>query len=180
MARSGEFRELIAERLARLGAISIRPMFGGAGVFCGDIMFGLVDDDVLYLRVDEGNRDEFLAAGSEPFTYARGGKQRIAMSYYRAPDRLLDDDTELVAWAERALAAALRVSRANPESKGAATAPDVSRANPKSVSRAEPKTKGGPPHVKGGKPHFDRGSAAGAKFDIMHAPRRGGRSPRSR
>src|SRR3990172_800327 len=108
MARSGEFRNLIAERLSALGAVAIRRMFGGAGVYCGDTMFGLVDDDVLYLRVDEGNRDEFLPAGSEPFTYARGGERRIALSYYRAPDHLLDDDEELIAWAKRALAAALR------------------------------------------------------------------------
>jgi DNA transformation protein len=109
MARSGEFRELIAERLASLGGVAVRRMFGGAGVFCGDVMFGLVDDDVLYLRVDAGNRDAFLAAGSEPFTYERGGGRRVALGYYRAPDHLLDDDEELTAWAKRALAAALRV-----------------------------------------------------------------------
>ena len=154
MAGSSEFRDLIAERLARLGAIAIRPMFGGAGVYCGDTMFGLVEDDVLYLRVDDGNRGEFVAAGSEPFTYARGDGERVAMSYYRAPDHLLDDDAELVAWAERALAAALR---------------------------AKTTTKGGKAkhNVRGGPPRLNRGSA-GAKFDIPRAPRRGGRSPRSR
>jgi DNA transformation protein len=154
MATSGQFRDLIAERLAALGAVAIRPMFGGAGVYCGDTMFGLVEDDVLYLRVDDGNRGEFIAAGSEPFTYARGDGQRIAMSYYRAPDHLLDDGAELLAWAKRALAAALR---------------------------AKTMTKSGKPKldIKGGPPHLNRGPG-GAKFDIPRAPRRGGRSPRSR
>ncbi len=177
MARSGEFRDLIVERLARLGAVAIRPMFGGAGVFCGDIMFGLVDNDVLYFRVDDGNRGEFLAAGSEPFTYARGGKQRIAMSYYRAPDHLLDDDAQLLAWAERALAAALRAKTVSTGGK-----PEAKPAKPKTprAPRAKPESKGGPPDLKGGKPSFDRGGGGGAKFNIMSAPRRGGRSPRSR
>jgi DNA transformation protein and related proteins len=155
MANSSEFSNLIAERLARLGAIVIRPMFGGAGVYCGDTMFGLIEDDVLYLRVDDGNREDFIAAGSAPFTYARADGERVAMSYYRAPDHLLDDAAEMVAWAERALAAALRVKT---------------------------QTKSGKPKldVKGGPPRPDRGPR-GAKFDMTRgAPTRSRRAPRSR
>ena len=154
MANSDKFRDMIAERLARLGAIVIRPMFGGAGVYCGDTMFGLLEDDVLYFRVDDGNREEFIAAGSAPFTYARADGERVAMSYYRAPDHLLDDDDELAAWAERALAAALRVKTL---------------------------TKGGKPKhdVKGGPPRPDRGRG-GPTFNVPGGPRRVHRSPRSR
>jgi DNA transformation protein len=145
MASSGEFRDLIAERLAALGAIAIRRMFGGAGVYCGDTMFGLVDDDVLYLRVDEGNRDAFLAAGSQPFTYARGGERRIALSYYRAPDHLLDDDAELLAWAKRALAAALRVKIGAKKGGKPKARPTARRraAGTRRASRAKHVVKGG-------------------------------------
>jgi len=114
---------LLAESLAPLGYIAVRRMFGGAGVFCDGLMFALVIDDVLYLKADDAGSAEFLAEGLAPFTYSRKGGRQIALSYWRAPERLLDEPDELVAWAGRALAAARRTAaktKKSPERKSSA------------------------------------------------------------
>jgi len=73
-------------------------------------MLGMVTDNMLYLRVDEHNRETFKeAAAHPPLNYAKGGNT-IDLSFWRAPERLFDEPDELVAWAKAALAAARRVA----------------------------------------------------------------------
>ena len=120
MAASDGFTELLQDLLAPLGAISIRRMFGGAGVYCNGTMFGLIDDDALYLKVDDTNRPDFQAEDLRPFVYDGKGKP-IEMSYWRAPERLLDDPDEMLDWARKAVAVSLRARKAG-TTKPAATA----------------------------------------------------------
>ncbi len=70
-------------------------------------MFALIADDVLYFKVDDQTLADFQEAGSEPFTYTRGGKDR-QMSYYTAPDGTIEDAEAVYPWAERAIGAAKR------------------------------------------------------------------------
>jgi DNA transformation protein len=100
--------EDIRELFAAFGAVSIRRMFGGAGIFADDMMFGLVDEGVIYLKVDADNAPAFDRENLEPFTYMTGSGKRASMSYRRMPDRLYDDPEELMVWARAALAAARR------------------------------------------------------------------------
>ena len=83
-------------------------MFGGEGLFVGDLMIGLVMDDQIYLKAGDANRGDFVAAGAKPFTYTRG-KERNAtsLSYYTVPEHLLDDPAEFSRWARKARNAAL-------------------------------------------------------------------------
>lgn len=111
MATSDGFIDHLKDALAPLGAISVRRMFGGAGIYCKGTIFALVDDDVLYLKADAANRPDFEAEGLGPFVYVGKGKP-IAMSYWRAPERLLDDSEELIAWATKAVAAS-KVAKAS-------------------------------------------------------------------
>jgi DNA transformation protein and related proteins len=71
------------------------------------VMFGLIADDQLYLKVDEGNRAAYEAEGLQPFTYA-GRVKPIEMSYREAPSDGFDDPEILCNWAREAYAAALR------------------------------------------------------------------------
>jgi DNA transformation protein and related proteins len=82
-------------------------MFGGHGIFMDGLMFGLIADDQLYLKVDDGNRAAYEAEGLQPFTYA-GKSRRVKMSYREAPSEGFDDPDILCAWAREAYAAALR------------------------------------------------------------------------
>jgi DNA transformation protein len=110
MVVSREFRDFVEELLTGLGPVQIKPMFGGAGVYADGVNFGLIADDTLYLKVDEGNRAAFDAEGMSPFVYRARGKP-ISMSYWQVPDRLLDDAEAMADWAHRALAAARRAKR---------------------------------------------------------------------
>ncbi len=39
--------------MAGFGPVTVRPMFGGAGIFRDGLMFALIADEVLYLKADE-------------------------------------------------------------------------------------------------------------------------------
>jgi DNA transformation protein len=110
MVASDSFGEFLREQLAPLGRVTMRRMFGKTGVFCDGLMFGMVTKDTLYLRVDDHNRAAFMEAGSfPPLSYEKKGCT-IDLSFWRAPEWLLDEPDELVAWAREALAAASRVA----------------------------------------------------------------------
>lgn len=110
MVASHSFGEFLREELAPLGRITMRRMFGKTGVFCDGLMFGMVTEDTLYFRVDDGNRAAFKEAeSSPPLSYEKQGRT-IDLAFWRAPERLLDEPDELVAWAHEALAAARRVA----------------------------------------------------------------------
>jgi DNA transformation protein len=98
----------IRELFTAFGPVDVRRMFSGAGIFAGGIMFALVHDGVIYLKVDAENLPAFESEGLPPFTYKRREGTRGVMSYRRMPDRLYDDPDELVTWARDALAAAQR------------------------------------------------------------------------
>ena len=108
MVASDGFSEFLIEQLAPLGRITMRRMFGKTGVFCDGLMLGMVTDNTLYFRVDDGNRKAFKEAESfPPLNYEKQGSI-IDLSFWRAPERLFDEPDELVAWAYLALAAARR------------------------------------------------------------------------
>jgi len=117
MVATDSFAEFLREQLAPLGRVTMRRMFGKTGVFCDGLMFGMVTDNMLYLRVDDGNRAAFKEAESvPPLSYEKKGCT-IDLAFWRAPERLFDEPDELATWARAALAAARRVAakRGRPE-----------------------------------------------------------------
>lgn len=113
MAVSAQCLDMLKDLLAPVGTISVRRMFGGAGVYCDGVIFGLVADDVLHLKVDETSRAMFQAEGCGPFEYELGdGTKQSLASYHRAPDRLLDEPDELLEWARRAISVSRRTASA--------------------------------------------------------------------
>ena len=129
MVASDGFVEFLRDQLAPLGRIAVRRMFGKSGVFCDGLMLGMVTEDTLYFRVDEQNRAAFKEAESyPPLNYKKQGST-IDLAFWRAPERLLDEPDELVAWARKALEAATRV------------AAERHRRTPKRQSAARPRTR---------------------------------------
>ncbi len=110
MVASDSFAEFLREQLAPLGRVTLRRMFGKTGVFCDGLMFAMVTDNMLYFRVDDGNRAAFNEAEQfPPLNYKKRG-EIIDLSFWRAPERLFDEPDELVEWARTALGAASRVA----------------------------------------------------------------------
>ena len=102
MSVSEEFIEYVLDQFSRWRHVTARKMFGGAGLYRDGRMFGLIADDVAYLKVDDSNRKEFVEAGSSPFKPYPD--KPTTMSYFEVPPDILDDPEELVEWAERSLA----------------------------------------------------------------------------
>jgi len=114
MSASEGFVELLKDSMHGLGPVSVRRMFGGAGIYADGVMFGLIADDTLYLKANDETKRNFEAEGLGPFVYEGGGRT-VAMSYWRIPERLLDDPDEMVAWARIALGVAQRAAAAKPK-----------------------------------------------------------------
>jgi len=109
----------IRDLFASFRPVTVRRMFGGAGIFADGVMFGLVADDVLYLKADDGNADDFDRESLPPFQYQAKNGKRVVMSYRKMPDRLYDDPDELALWAARSLSVAQR--KASPKQGNART-----------------------------------------------------------
>ena len=91
-----------------LGAIMVRSMFGGFGIYVDELFFALIFDDVLYFKADSVNRERFEGEGCQPFRYQAKGGTLTELSYFAAPEAALDDQAELLDWARSGLDAALR------------------------------------------------------------------------
>jgi DNA transformation protein len=98
----------IQELFAEFGPVSVRRMFGGAGIFVDGRMIGLVSRDVIYLKADAETIPAFKQEGLAPFSYATKNGEHKLTSYWRMPERLYDDTEELARWAAAAHAAARR------------------------------------------------------------------------
>ncbi len=102
-----EFSQHLNDVFRLFGPITLRRMFAGYGVFRDGIMFGLVYEETLYLKVDAENIANFREQGLRQFEYVRQG-EIIGLSYYQAPEAMLDDINEATLWANRSFEAALR------------------------------------------------------------------------
>ena len=109
MSVSREYRDFALEQLGRVLPVTARGMFGGVGVYSGGLFFALMDDDTLYLKVDDSNRADFEAAGTGPFRPF--GDDAKPMQYYELPADLLEDPDALRPWVEKALAVAAAARR---------------------------------------------------------------------
>jgi DNA transformation protein len=110
--------EFIAELFAPFRPVTMKRLFGGAGLYADGLMFGLVFDGAIFLKVDETSIPDFEREGSRPFVYTRakspGRVGRHSLSYWRLPERFYDDPDELAVWAERAFAIARSKKFASP------------------------------------------------------------------
>jgi DNA transformation protein and related proteins len=118
MAVSDNFLGYVLEQLADIGRVHPRRMFGGVGLYSGELFIGLLDDNTLYLRADDSNRDDYLRRAMLPFRPFRD-RPEYSMSYYQVPADVIEDAEALVAWATKSVrvAAAAPKTRRSPRSR---------------------------------------------------------------
>jgi DNA transformation protein and related proteins len=126
--------DFLEELFAPLGGVNIRRMFGGLGVFRDGLMFGLIANDILYLKADDLSRAPFEAEGSKPWVYQGRHRANVSTSYWRVPERLFDEAEEFADWARRAFDAAVRMNAA----KAKPTRKPKAVAGPKPANKAAP------------------------------------------
>ena len=127
MAGRSELLEHLTDQLTPLGDARGRPMFGGYGVYLDGLIIGLIAFDTFYLKVDDGNRPDFEAAGSSPFSYDTKSGVNTSTAYWEVPADVLDDSDQLRAWALKSLAVSRRA--------GAKSAPKRKKESPPSSRR---------------------------------------------
>jgi DNA transformation protein len=96
------FRTFVLDQLEELGDVTSRSMFGGVGLYCRGLFFGIIARDTLYFKVDDRNRSDYERAGTKAFRpYSdRPGTMR----YYAVPLDVLESAPELTSWARKAVA----------------------------------------------------------------------------
>jgi DNA transformation protein len=104
-----------ADRLKALfepfGAVAVKRMFGGAGIYAEDLCFAIESEGEVFLKVDAQSEASFSAAGSSPFIYNARGKA-MRTSFWRLPSAAYDEPDELRRWATLGLEAARRAAAA--------------------------------------------------------------------
>lgn len=105
MAVTDSFVAFVLDQLDPLGPIASKRMFGGVGLYAGDLFFALIAGDVLYLKGDEATRDAREKAGARPFQ-PFPDRPTGRMPYYSVPAAILEDAEALLGWAKEAVAIA--------------------------------------------------------------------------
>jgi DNA transformation protein len=109
MAVSKGFLAHALDLLSLAGPVTARSMFGGYGLYLGGSMFGLLDDDDIFLKTDELSRGAFVTAGCRQWVYP-SPKGPMPTSSYRPPDDALEHAEAMLPWARLALEAAERAA----------------------------------------------------------------------
>ncbi len=104
--------EDLKELFAPFGAVTVRRMFGGAGVYADGRCFALAPrSGEVYIKCDAQTEGAFAAAGSQPFVYEMRGQPK-AMAFWRLVAEAYDDEDALKRWAQLGLDAARRAAAA--------------------------------------------------------------------
>lgn len=109
MAKPSPYLAFLLEQFAPLGEIHSRAMFGGHCLYCNGVVFALVADQSVYLKVDAVNRPSFEALGLAPFRPFPD--QEVVMQYYPAPAETFESVDGLREWAGGAIAAGARAKK---------------------------------------------------------------------
>ena len=113
MPVSPSYRQFVVDLLERVRpGIRAKSMFGGVGLYAGELFFALIARNTLYFKVDDVNRGDFLARGMGPFLPF--GDEREVMQYYEVPADVLEDNEALGLWLEQAVAVARRAREPRP------------------------------------------------------------------
>lgn len=95
------FRDFVLEQLAALDQVRSRAMFGGHGLYAGEVFFGIVHGERLYFKTDDESRAAYVERGMGVF---RLNERQTLKRYYEVPAEVLEDRELLAGWARTAAA----------------------------------------------------------------------------
>lgn len=113
--------EALKELFQPFGPVTVKRMFGGAGVYADGLCFAIEAGGEVFLKADAESEETFRSAGSAPFVYMAKGKP-MPMSYWRLVAGAYDDPEELMRWAGLGFASARRAAAAKGAPKSPASA----------------------------------------------------------
>lgn len=105
MAVSDSYRDYVLDLLQAVVPVRARKMFGGLGLYAGDLFFALIDNDTLFFKVDDTTRPKFEARGMKPFQ-PFGEDTKPMRGYFELPEEVLEDREALWEWMRDAIGVA--------------------------------------------------------------------------
>lgn len=106
MPVSRDYLQYVLEQLAPMPGLTSRRMFGAVGVYSDGVFFAIIDNDTVFLKVDDSTRESYTARGCEPFRPYKD-RPEVSMSYFQVPVDVIEDADELIPWARSAVRAAM-------------------------------------------------------------------------
>lgn len=99
MAQTDGFTDFVLDQLADVGGLTCRAMFGGYGLYSGNIFFGIIHNGRLYFKASPKTVQLYTAQGMKPF---KPNATQTLTSYYEVPTDVLEDAEQLTHWATQA------------------------------------------------------------------------------
>lgn len=95
--KSDSFRDYVEEQLGP--GMTFRAMFGGHGIYRGEVFFGILFKGRLFFRTGPRSRAKYVERGSKPF---KPSARQTLKSYYEVPADVLESAETLRSWAQEA------------------------------------------------------------------------------
>jgi DNA transformation protein and related proteins len=108
LTRKQEQARFVAEMMSGFAPVLVKPMFGGFGIYWQGLMFALLLDETLYLKVDDTSQPHFDARGLQPFSYETKDGKRGSLRYHEAPPEVYDEREHMAEWARLGFECAVR------------------------------------------------------------------------
>ena len=100
------FREYILDQLQDMRPFETKNMFGGTALLRNGVAFAKIKHGSLWLKVDEGNINDFIEKGMVQYTYGKDNSRKL--NFYETPVEVLEERATLTQWATKACEAASR------------------------------------------------------------------------
>lgn len=93
------FKDFVLDQLSGLPGLTHRAMFGGYGLYCGRVFFGIVHKGRLYFKTNATTAPRYREREMKPF---RPNATQTLNTYCEVPVDVLEDAGELTIWAQQA------------------------------------------------------------------------------
>jgi DNA transformation protein len=96
---TNSFRDFVLEQLTALPDLRCKRMFGGYGLYCGEMFFAILFDGRVYFKTNPATLAEYMEYGASVFAPS---KKQILRNYREVPADILEDSERLLIWARKA------------------------------------------------------------------------------
>lgn len=93
-------KDFVLDQLRERRGLECRGIFGGFGLYAGEKFFGIIFQGRLFFKTTEATRESYRTRSMKHFQ--PNAKQQLP-SYYEVPADIIEDATDLIAWAREAV-----------------------------------------------------------------------------
>ncbi len=95
------FKEFVLDQLRLVERVNCKAMFGGHGLYCEGIFFGIIADGRVYFKTNPITVSNYLERDMQPF---QPNPRQTLKNYYEVPIEILEDEEQLAGWTRKAVA----------------------------------------------------------------------------